>query len=439
MRVPVIIATFLSLSSLLAGQEATVFPYNGTGTNLDTLTAGPVVIGADWHLTLTPQAERGPGAWLVLLSSEQDAGLMLDLGTKFGMPLAGLSELLVAPNAFLADIAGGAHGGGGTTATLTVPVPSDPALVGLRWNAQAIVLGDLPVSTSVTRTLRLSGSSGPLPWSEQGFTFSGGGCAAGSLIQESYGGIFDGLSLVALTRDDGGTFDAVSMDVLDLYQSPYGYFSEIGVFSDLEGDICDSYYLSNTGPTALNFAGITTLYLYVSALGDGGGLEALLQTDDFVVRVPRPRPVAAGVLDPWFSSAVGGVVGTFGSSAVRAPLFADGSVQCAGADDTKDRVGIVELRPVVDGIEFHVVLEHGAPSWSYYVEMSRNGTCAEIQQFHGFTTDENGNGVFEGVYAADPGSYAILVDVVSDPPGSVPSDPALREIAPSALMGITLP
>jgi hypothetical protein len=47
--------------------------------------------------------------------------------------------------------------------------------------------------------------------------------------------------------------------------------------------------------------------------------------------------------------------------------------------------------------------------------------------------------LLEGVYAANPGTYLILVDVVSDPPSSIPPDPKHREIAPGELLAVSVP
>jgi hypothetical protein len=141
----------------------------------------------------------------------------------------------------------------------------------------------------------------------------------------------------------------------------------------------------------------------------------------------------------WFPGSAIPVLSGSGTNAVTAPLYADGSVQCSGADDLSDRVGRVILRPVGNGIHFQVVLTGAAPNWDYYVELSQNGVCTGAQQFHGFKTGGNGNGVFKGVYAANPGSYLVLVDVVSDPSSSVPPDPKHREIAPSDLLSVSVP
>jgi hypothetical protein len=128
-----------------------------------------------------------------------------------------------------------------------------------------------------------------------------------------------------------------------------------------------------------------------------------------------------------------------GAHAVTAHLYADGSVQCSGADDVSNKVGKVVLKTVEEGVSFQVVLTHAASNWNYYVELSQGGTCREIQRFYGFKTGKNGNGVFKGVYAVNSGSYQLLVDVVSDPSSLVPPDPTHREIAPGELINIVVP
>jgi len=127
---------------------ATVFPYNGIGINRDTLFATTVVIGIPWSALLFPQFGRGPGAWVILMRSTPAAGPVLDLGLFFLLPPAGPSELLVGAG-FIANFFPAAHGGSGTSASFSVPVPPTCALVGAPWHAQAIVLGDLPAGAGI--------------------------------------------------------------------------------------------------------------------------------------------------------------------------------------------------------------------------------------------------------------------------------------------------
>jgi len=127
---------------------ASYFTYNGSGINLDLLSSSPVIIGSPWTATLAPQAARGAGVWTILLRSASAAGPILDLGTFFALPPAGLSELLVGIG-FIANFAGPAHGGGGTTASFSAPVPLSCGLVASPWFAQAVVLGDLPAGAGV--------------------------------------------------------------------------------------------------------------------------------------------------------------------------------------------------------------------------------------------------------------------------------------------------
>lgn len=126
-------------------------------------------------------------------------------------------------------------------------------------------------------------------------------------------------------------------------------------------------------------------------------------------------------------------------STVSARLFADGSVECTGADDHSEPVGTALLRATELGIGFRVILKQAAPNWTYYVELSQDGDCSAPKKFFGLKTDIDGKGVLEGICAADAGPHAILVDVVSHVGGSVPPNPKYREIAPAALMHVTLP
>ena len=122
-----------------------VFPYTGSGMNLDFLAASPAVLGELCTFSLIPQGSRGPGHWAFLLRSSASLPLPVDLGTAFGMPPAGTSELLVG-SGVIANIVGPPHSGGGFTASFLVQVPVNCNLVGLPWFAQAVVFGDLPSS-----------------------------------------------------------------------------------------------------------------------------------------------------------------------------------------------------------------------------------------------------------------------------------------------------
>ena len=76
------------------------------------------------------------------------AGPILDLGPFFALPPAGLSELLVG-GGVIGNFFPGPHGGGGSAASFSIGVPMSCALVGMTWNAQSIVFGDLPTGLGV--------------------------------------------------------------------------------------------------------------------------------------------------------------------------------------------------------------------------------------------------------------------------------------------------
>ena len=120
------------------------------------------------------------------------------------------------------------------------------------------------------------------------------------------------------------------------------------------------------------------------------------------------------------------------------PIYADGSVGCPGADDVSNRVGTVMVRPVEEGVAFHLVLTDAAPNWNYYVELSQAGTCLNGVRYT-FSTGRNGQAIVDGIYPVSPGDYTILVDVVSNPSNNVPPDPTRREMAPGGLISITVP
>ncbi len=128
---------------------ATYFTYNGTGTNQDVLTATPVVVGAAWTITMQPQLTRGAGVWVTLVRMNPSGGTLLDLGTLFILPPAGLSELLVGAG-FIANITlAPPHAGGGSTTSYTLTIPNNCSLVGSNWYAQSIVFGDLAAGAGI--------------------------------------------------------------------------------------------------------------------------------------------------------------------------------------------------------------------------------------------------------------------------------------------------
>ena len=127
---------------------SSVFFYNGVGINLDVFSASTVVVGMPWTTTMTPQPVRGAGSWFILLRTAMAAGPILDLGPVFGLPPAGLSELLVG-GGVITNFGPIAHAGFGLPATFSRMVPLNCALVGSPWYAQAIVLGNLPAGAGL--------------------------------------------------------------------------------------------------------------------------------------------------------------------------------------------------------------------------------------------------------------------------------------------------
>lgn len=108
-------------------------------------------------------------------------------------------------------------------------------------------------------------------------------------------------------------------------------------------------------------------------------------------------------------------------------LFADGSVSCVGADDTSRVAGSVTFVESTGQVLFSVSLDGAAPNASYTLAISEEPTCANAVFFpDAITTDANGDGSFSGSFAKTAGTYNLLVNLVTSP---VPSDPTNREIA----------
>ena len=127
---------------------SSVFAYNGTGINRDLFSASTVVVGMPWTSVMTAQPLRGAGSYWILLRRAMSAGPVLDLGSLFGLPPAGLSELLVG-GSVITNFGPIAHGGGGVPASFSAMVPLNCTLVGSSWFAQALVLGNLPTGGGI--------------------------------------------------------------------------------------------------------------------------------------------------------------------------------------------------------------------------------------------------------------------------------------------------
>ncbi|MDO8485773.1 MAG: hypothetical protein Q7S35_12605, partial [Candidatus Limnocylindrales bacterium] len=108
-------------------------------------------------------------------------------------------------------------------------------------------------------------------------------------------------------------------------------------------------------------------------------------------------------------------------------LYADGSVSCVGADDLTRVAGSVTFVTSTGQVLFSVSLDGAAPNASYTLAISEEPICANAVFFpDAITTDANGDGSFSGSFAKGPGTYNFLVNFVTSP---VPSDPTNREIA----------
>jgi hypothetical protein len=108
-------------------------------------------------------------------------------------------------------------------------------------------------------------------------------------------------------------------------------------------------------------------------------------------------------------------------------LYADGSVSCVGADDTTRAAGSVTFVESAGQVLFSVSLDGAAPNASYTLAISEEPTCANAVFFaDAIATDANGDGSFSGSFAKAAGTYNLLVNLVTSP---VPSDPTNREIA----------
>jgi uncharacterized repeat protein (TIGR01451 family) len=108
-------------------------------------------------------------------------------------------------------------------------------------------------------------------------------------------------------------------------------------------------------------------------------------------------------------------------------LYADGSVSCVGADDITRVAGSVTFVEAMGQVLFSVSLDGTAPNATYTLAISEEPTCANAVFFpDAITTDTNGDGNFSGSFAKTTGTYNLLVNLVTSPE---PSDPTNREIA----------
>jgi hypothetical protein len=121
-------------------------------------------------------------------------------------------------------------------------------------------------------------------------------------------------------------------------------------------------------------------------------------------------------------------------------LFADGEVGCFEVvDDFSTPVGIVSLSQKGGEFEYKVQLQNAAKNWKYYVEFNHDDTCPNLHPSYGLITNENGDGVFNGRFSLPTGTYALQVDIVSDPPNNIPPNPKHREISTSELFFVDVP
>lgn len=114
---------------------------------------------------------------------------------------------------------------------------------------------------------------------------------------------------------------------------------------------------------------------------------------------------------------------------VSADLFADGSVSCAGADDTSKPAGTATFTPSQDKVVFTIDLQGVQPSQDYNVVISEDGDCDPVY-FNpdgvDLTTDPAGDATFSGEFPAPDGTYNLLVNIVATDAVTNPMD---REIA----------
>ena len=127
------------------------------------------------------------------------------------------------------------------------------------------------------------------------------------------------------------------------------------------------------------------------------------------------------------------------NGAITQNLYADGDIGCDGTTEVDQRVGRVIIKGTDYGIRYHVVFTHAAPNEEYQITLNgESGGCvSELQRNFGFTTNANGNGVFRGMYPADPGVYQININVVSD--DGVVADPAHRELGTNGFVEVMVP
>lgn len=134
----------MSCASMLASAP-TALSYNGRGLNVPVLEASEAVLGATWTAQLLPLGHETAGVGVLMLrGSSLDPGVIVpQVG---GMPM----ELLVDAPSFGTLTA--THGGQGRGAmTFTLDLPRDPALVGLGWAAQGLVMSSHTDLSSAVR------------------------------------------------------------------------------------------------------------------------------------------------------------------------------------------------------------------------------------------------------------------------------------------------
>lgn len=110
---------------------------------------------------------------------------------------------------------------------------------------------------------------------------------------------------------------------------------------------------------------------------------------------------------------------------LRARLFRDGSVGCAGADDTSTEGGRVLALSAPGQVRFTVKLRNASPNTSYSLAVSEEPNCTNAQSFPSKTTGAGGNTNFYGTYNTSAGEHNLLFNLVTGNPDEARN----REIA----------